>query len=135
MRNIEFRGQSVKNKEWVYGDLVRIPKDLGSYSEPPSLELKTCITDKNSLSKNPIEVIPETVGQYTGLEDKDDIKGYRNDIWFDGLNNYLVKWINETACFKLKGIKINYEYSMAHFKEGEIVGNSFSNPELLEEQK
>ena len=73
--------------------------------------------------------------QFTGLKDKNGIEGYYKDIWFDGLNNYIVEWIDKIASFKLKGIKINYEYSMAHFREGEIVGNIFDNPELLEGEK
>ena len=149
MRNIEFRGQSVKNKEWVYGDLVRIPKDLGSYSEPPSLELKTCITDKNSLSKNPIEVIPETVGQFISRLNKNKEK-----IWEGDIVRYKF-WTGEMR--SQDDEKYEQHISEIVFKDGQFsprpridecddcwyswgyydfekIGNIFENPELLEEK-
>ena len=69
--------------------------------------------------------------QYTGLKDKNGKKGYHKDIWTDGLHKYLVEWVDKKACFILEGITINREYSMAHFSEGEIIGNIYGNPELV----
>lgn len=140
MREIEFRGQEIDNSEWVYGDLVRIPKDLGGYNEPPSLELKTCITDKNSLSKNPIEVIPETVSQYTGRRDRNDKKIYEYNvielfysvsdkhqgiIEWDMRGFWRINWNKKASVYNFR-LDI---FSGDNFK---IIGNKFENPELLE---
>lgn len=72
--------------------------------------------------------------QFTGLKDKNGEEGYHKDIWTDGLHKYLVEWIDKKACFVLRRSTKKYvaEYSMAHFIEGEIIGNIYENPEFLE---
>ena len=114
-REIKFRGKSVKSGEWVYGCYCRIgggivcilPFDTGIVIDSRGQYVKRM---------DFIEVIPETVGEYTGLKDskrteeypegQEIYKGDYVHIWSDFYKKDMPKaevfWNNRNARFDIK---------------------------------
>ena len=121
MREILFKGKRVDNGEWAEGYFFKSWDKVfllwGMTGDSPNME----------------EVIPETVGQYTGLNDKNGKKIFEGDILLKGFEKVLVKW-NANQC--RWGIYSN-NYEICGFNEStqgyfEVIGNIHDNSELLE---
>ena len=121
MREILFKGKRVDNGEWTEGYFFKSWDKVfilwGMTGDSPNME----------------EVIPETVGQYTGLNDKNGNKIFEGDILLKGFEKVLVKW-NANQC--RWGIYSN-NYEVCGFNEStqgyfEVIGNIHDNSELLE---
>jgi len=129
MREIRFRGMSL-NGNWVYGDLVRIPKDAGDYNNPPSSELTTYITNSLVLTHEWVEVDPDSVVEFSGLPDKSGTPIYEGDIV-----SYGGKFNHEVKYEELEGndgqLTIGYDFAAPSTKSIEVIGNVHQHPHLL----
>lgn len=126
MREILFRGKDfgVINHSWCFGSLDTTEDDRAIIIYPDRFGNKCRII-----------VNPKTVGQYTGLKDKNGTKIFEGDIverfWFGKMCIYQISYDNGLASFiGQASMKFTtFDYDSAEF---EIIGNIHDNPELLE---
>ncbi len=145
-REIKFRGWNKKNGTWLYGFYLQ---NRGEHFVCPD-ELATGKVFED------YEVDLESVGQFTGLCDKNGKEMYEGDILYseaeDGSNaKSLIGWNEDMTCF---GIMDEYAYRaqlkgynfpafdnqvMDNFRRHcvrfEIIGNIYENPELLKQEQ
>ena len=131
MREILFRGKRKDNGEWVEGGYYhQIDKRFGIRTES---DIIICFGIYSDIQIN-IEVIPETIGQYTGLKDKNDNKIFEGDILKLGTGKIRYVFYGITT-FRHTNFE-TYAKEFDHKDLGyEIIGNIHDNPELLEESK
>ena len=128
MREILFRGKRIDNGEWVEGYFVNLR--LIHYQKHQPI-----ITDNNAVS---YDVDPSTVGQYTGLCDKNGKKIFEGDIvktdkFSEPNKQYIIKYDLQFGAFIGQD---RYNLYFVTFDgdggEFEVIGNIHDNPELLE---
>jgi len=136
MREIKFRGRRIDNGEWVYGDLIQYKDKCFIYP----CRYRDAYTE--SLQYEPygrirlqaIEVDPATVGQYTGLHDKNGKEIYEGDIvesWFPGMPyNYraIQRIMFIDGCFGCGDYPLKFIDKLMI----EVIGNIYENLSLLE---
>lgn len=125
MREILFRGKRVDNGEWAYGDLLTCDDEMEIYSE--------------SHGENGGWVIPETVGEYTGLTDKNGVKIFEGDIIKSTTSGTIAKvgYYPEEGAFTVlfnagSGYCVEYLGDI-YMSTIEIIGNIYDNPELIKD--
>ena len=128
MREILFRGKLVDNGEWVQG----YPCSYGWIGKE-----KNYIIPNYTSVLFTAEINPETVGQYTGLTDKNGRKIFEGDIVWNSYNEDYgkVEWDNDTARFIITCSTFTVNFNSVWSEELEIVGNVYDNPELLKTDK
>ncbi|MDE6424709.1 MAG: hypothetical protein K2K89_01015, partial [Ruminococcus sp.] len=126
--DVAFRGKSISTGEWVYG-------------VPVSNSRKTCIVRLNDSDElKSVQVIPETVGQFTGFYDQkgngicvDDIILYRNIRNIHGNMILQVKWTGYFGMFTAESDRPIKVVQLSNInRKVEIIGNIHDNHEWLE---
>ena len=134
MRTIKFRGKSIDSNEWLYGDLVR------------SSDMERCailVNDRELYDE--CEVYPLSIGQFTGLYDKNGREIYEGDIvdYEDGVLDDVYKelgtinrgtilfsygqfYVTNRNCVDMTDL-ISHDVNF----DGEVIGNIHDDPELL----
>ena len=133
MREILFRGKRTDNGEWVQGDLL-LDKDL-EQAQIVWFDYKSTEDGVERYGDGAI-VIPETVGQFTGLTDKNDKKIFEWDIVKRGDRIWIIEYDVKCAQFVMKtfterGVFFIRPFDLIPSEWCEVIGNKFDNPELL----
>lgn len=132
MRTIKFRGQREDTREWVYGDFIH-------YNE--QFMINVYETEFGCWAYQ-VPIIPETIGQFTGLYDKNGKEIYECDIlvcqkWIGG------NWIDyciESGYVEMKFGAFGLRRKQGYYRpfkdwledyEFEVIGNIYDNKELL----
>lgn len=128
MREILFRGKCIDNGEWAYGYFVSQDKESYIFEQ---LEVDKGIDFGGYLDCCQMcEVIPETVGQFTGLTDKNGEKIFEGDIvraMMDWGPAGMVETMVDIGFKKYDGYRWNY----FDLDTIEVISNIHDNPELL----
>ena len=124
MREILFRGKRIDSGEWVYGG-YRVEK-IGEY--PIAVFIIEHLT--SGVFENH-RVDPETVGQYTGLNDKNGKKIFEGDIVNITYNTTVENAVIEYKGASFYGSTFADCWELDNYYEIEVIGNIHDNPELL----
>lgn len=147
MRDILFRGKRVDNGKWVEGYYTELPcgslgatifsnddelvcEDTGSYIIKVFTKQHTNYSNSNPLQViecEKYEVIPETVGQFTGLCDKNGRKIFEGDIVEspNGTQGF-IEWQNAECVFL---VDIGDDWQTMDDCPYEVIGNKYDNKE------
>lgn len=149
MREILFRGKRLDNGKWVQGFLViwgndyYIAPDINAYTSMGGRGKGRCM-----MFGHYYQVLPETVGQFTGLIDKNSKKIFEGDIIkivpdYDYSDDYSISKVysyNGILCVDYHGDDFDSTalgFLDDYLPDGdfEVIGNIHDNPELLEVTK
>jgi uncharacterized phage protein (TIGR01671 family) len=154
MRDYKFRGKRLDNGEWVYGPCFA--NEFKAW-----ILVEVCFQSKPNDFNGPaeydadvewFEVDPATVGQYTGLKDKNGVEIYEGDLTHakGSKTIFRIEFVDGSFCLvphhshskesvklwstddgKVKIMPLHLMMSTGGMGNCEVIGNIYENPELL----
>ena len=131
-REILFRGKSIGMDIWLYGKLFNY--GLTAPSNVPCISV--CVPTSWKEAYNFYRVHPNTIGQYTGLKDKNGVKIFEGDVVIIG-EKLKAKVIYYDGAFRMQSEfsptlidTTDMGYMMREFSV-RVIGNIHDNPELI----
>lgn len=143
-REILFRGKDIGGKHWFYGSYLKTDDNINECFGGKNINIRHQIVQYEAGDWNLggwayYDVIPETIGQFTGLTDKNGVKIFEGDIiryyqpYSQNWEEHIVLWDMNWASFGM------FEQGSAYCKESdwvkiqhiEVIGNIHDNKELI----
>ncbi len=124
-RTIKFRGKRLDNDEWVYGYYVEDGFiNICSHNEDDFLQYNI--------------VDPDTVGQFTGLLDRNGKEVYEGDLLKEDEITWEIFWCDDVAAFMVEQYNPESDAPKMFLlsdvaKDSEVIGNIYDNPELMKQ--
>jgi uncharacterized phage protein (TIGR01671 family) len=141
MREIKFRGRRLDNGEWVCGNLITPTFDNSNiifgyyiYEMNKTNYFSRGESKLEDFYEMPlVGVDPKTVGQLTGLTDRNGKEAYDGDVVKTGNSIGVIVYDQDSFVIEWKVDRDFWnEHPRYHVPKGEIIGNLYENPELLE---
>jgi len=127
MHEIKFRARHIQTGEWYYGS------SLYTDFKTPSDYILPLSAFWQQVEKGVLDI--STKGEYTGLKDKNGVEGYFDDLVRWGKSIYQVIWDETEGAAWLRRVKGDEVWSKLRIhliEDGEVIGNIYSNKELIE---
>jgi uncharacterized phage protein (TIGR01671 family) len=141
MREILFRGKRQDNGEWIEGCLLRVYERVCRGVYQPR---EYAIQSAEEWIAPPL-VVAETVGQFTGLTDKNGKRIFEGDICKTYFESYTHSWEEVGVVTEFCGAYGIESAEGKHFRafinqsvytrSHEVIGTIYDNPELLEDEQ
>ena len=142
MREILFRGKRVSDGKWIYGYYNKCEALHNWKDERPEPRTWIQEVDESGVALIFEPVDPATVGQFTGLTDKNGKKIFEGDILaMKGMEKLIIEGVvrygtfNCTCCHGVYGWFVDGGDIRDAAYMCEVIGNIHDNPELLEVEK
>lgn len=136
MRDIRFRATRTDNGEWAYGSLI----DSGNHEQVmiyPHYDGASTMGVRQLVYHSSVAVDPDTVGEWTGLVDKNGEKIFEGNVVkgadFQADDGYAkIKWDDDAARFVILGYGLVCDFDNYYGYELEVIGNIYDNPDSIE---
>lgn len=140
MRTIKFRGKRKDNGEWIFGHLCDYMRGQSFCIMPDSYFATTDFGEEDDNGDVVLQtgmaigewftVIPETIGQFTGLLDKNGKEIYDGDIIKAPHDFGPGGFADRIFCVHFH-LQLGYQWNYWLMDKAELIGNKHDNPELL----
>ncbi len=136
MREILFRGKRNDNGEWIEGYYSGIIDDYSGEEDCVIFPLQDTRINGDGAVEDYCFVVPETVGQFTGVTDRNGKKIFEFDIVKRGDRIWIIEYNVKYAQFVMKtfterGVFWIRSFDLIPSEWCEVIGNKFDNPKLI----